>query len=236
MGRLIEDISLRDEVHVFTDRAEAGRRLSEMLSGYKGRELIVLAIPSGGVPVGYEIARALMVPLDLIIVRKIQFPDNPEAGFGAVGPDGEVIFNESLLRRSRLAEEEINRQVEKTKKVVMARNELFREKRPFPEFTGRDVIIVDDGLASGFTMYEAVRFIKRRGAGKVVVAVPTAPERTVSMLLPEVDELYCLNIRRTPFFAVADAYKNWYDVSDEEVISILKRLEEEFQKLTNNKN
>jgi len=236
MGRLIEDISLRDEVHVFTDRAEAGRRLSEMLSGYKGRELIVLAIPSGGVPVGYEIARALMVPLDLIIVRKIQFPDNPEAGFGAVGPDGEVIFNESLLRRSRLAEEEINRQVEKTKKVVMARNELFREKRPFPELTGRDVIIVDDGLASGFTMYEAVRFIKRRGAGKVIVAVPTAPERTVSMLLPEVDELYCLNIRRTPFFAVADAYKNWYDVSDEEVISILKRLEEEFQKLTNNKN
>lgn len=227
MGRLIEDITLRDEVHVFADRAEAGRRLSEMLSEHKGKELIILAIPAGGVPVGYEIAKALMAPLDLIIVRKIQFPDNPEAGFGAVGPDGEVIFNELLLSRSGLTEEEINRQVEKTKKVVMARNQLFREGRPFPELKDRDVIVVDDGLASGYTMYEAVRFIKRRGAKKVIVAVPTAPERTVYMLLSEVDELYCLNIRRTPFFAVADAYKNWYDLSDEEVLSFLKKSKEE---------
>jgi putative phosphoribosyl transferase len=233
MGRLIEDITLRDQIHVFTDRAEAGRRLSEMLYEYKGKELSVLSVPAGGVPVGYEIAKALRVPLDLIIVRKIQFPDNPEAGFGAVGPDGEVIFNELLLSRSGLTEEEIDNQVERTKKVVMARNQLFREGRPFPDLNDKIVIIVDDGLASGYTMYEAVRFIKRRGAKKVIVAVPTAPERTIHMLLPEVDELYCLNIRRTPFFAVADAYKNWYDLSDGEVIFILKRFEEEFQKLRN---
>jgi len=229
MGRLIEDTSLRDEVHVFTDRTEAGRRLSEMLSEYKGKELIILAIPAGGVPVGYKIAKDLGVLLDLIIVRKIQFPDNPEAGFGAVGPDGDVIFNELLLSRSGLTEQEIDSQVERTKKVVMARNQLFREGSPFPDLKNKDVIIVDDGLASGYTMYEAVRFIKRRGAGKVIVAVPTAPERTVHMLLPEVHELYCLNIRRTPFFAVADAYKNWYDVSDEEVITILKRRIQDYE-------
>jgi predicted phosphoribosyltransferase len=223
MGRLIEDISLREKIHVFEDRTEAGKRLSEMLSDYKSKDVIVLAIPAGGVPVGYEIAKTLCVSLDLIIVRKIQFPDNPEAGFGAVGPDEEVIFNELLLSRSGLAEYEIDKQVEKTKRVVKARNQIFREGRPFPELKSKDVIIVDDGLASGYTMYEAVRFIKRRDASKVIIAVPTAPQRTVNMLLPEVDELYCLNIRISSFFAVADAYRNWYDVSDDEVISILKK-------------
>lgn len=227
MGRLIEDITLRDKNYVFTDRTDAGKRLSEMLWEFKGKDLFVLAIPAGGVTVGYEIAKALKVSLDLIIVRKVQFPDNPEAGFGAVGPDEEVIFNELLLNKSGLTEQEIEEQVEKTKRVVRVRDQLFREGRPFPDVKNTDVIIVDDGLASGYTMYEAVRFIKRKGARKVIVAVPTAPEKTINMLLPEVDELYCLNIRRTPFFAVADAYKNWYDVGNEEVISILKRLKEE---------
>lgn len=227
MDRLIEDITLREKVYVFKDREDAGRRLSDLLQGYKGKELIVLAVPSGGVPVGFEIAKALVAPFDLIIVRKIQFPDNPEAGFGAVGPDEEVIFNESLLNKSGLTEQEIEKRVENTKSIVRKRNQLFREGRPFPDLHNRYVIIVDDGLASGYTMYEAVRFIKRRDAGKVIVAVPTAPERTVHMLMPEVDELYCLNIRRTPFFAVADAYKNWYDVSDDEVISILRKFKEE---------
>jgi predicted phosphoribosyltransferase len=117
--------------------------------------------------------------------------------------------------------------VEKTKRIVKERDQIFREGRPFPDLKNKEVIVVDDGLASGYTMYEAVRFIKRRGAVKAIVAVPTAPERTIHMLLPEVDELYCLNIRRTLFFAVADAYKNWYDLSDDEVVYILKRFKEE---------
>jgi len=229
MGKLIEDINLRDKIYVFEDRSEAGKRLSDLLLKYKDKKVIVLAIPAGGVPVGYEIAKALMVSLDLIIVKKIPFPDNPEAGFGAVGPDEEVLFNEMLLSRLGLTKQEINKQVERVKKQVRERNQNFREGKPFPNLNNKDVIIVDDGLASGYTMYEAVKFVKRKGAGKVIVAVPTAPEKTIQGLLPAVDELYCLNVRSTPFFAVADAYKNWYDVSDEEVILILNKIKEEIK-------
>ncbi|NWF51770.1 MAG: phosphoribosyltransferase [Nitrospirae bacterium] len=222
MARLIEDITLRDKIHVFDDRAEAGKRLSVILYEYKWKNLIILAVPAGGVPVAHEIAKSFGALLDLIIVRKVQIPGNPEAGFGAVGPDGEVVFNEILMNRLGLTDEEVKEQVEKTKRIVEARNQIYRSGRPFPDLQNKDVIIVDDGLASGYTMYEAVRFIKRRDASKVIVAVPTAPQRTVNMLLSEVDELYCLNIRRTSFFAVADAYRNWFDLSDEEAISILQ--------------
>lgn len=224
MSRLIEDIALRDNIYVFDDRADAGKRLSLMLSEYKGMDIIVLAIPAGGVPVAYAVAKALESAFDLIIVRKIQIPDNPEAGFGAVGPDGDVILNKLLLSRLGLTDEEINKQIEKTKRIVEARNQLFRQGRPFPDLKNKDVIVVDDGLASGYTMYEAVRFAKRRGAKRVIIAVPTAPQRTIQMLLPEVDELYCMNVRSTPVFAVADAYRNWYDISDEELSLYLKKV------------
>ncbi len=169
-----------------------------------------------------EVARKLNLPLDLMIVRKVQIPGNTEAGFGAVGPDGEVIFNQDLLKRLRLTEEEIDEEVQKTKKIVEARNRIFRGDRIFPEVVDKTAILIDDGLASGFTMAEAVSFLQRRKAKKIIVAVPTAPEETVKRLLPMVDEIYVLNIRTFFSFAVAEAYQNWYDLGDEEVISLLK--------------
>ncbi len=222
-NKRFEDPALHNQRYVFRDRSDAGKQLARKLSAYARGNALVLAIPAGGVPVGLEIARGLDLPLDLLIVRKIQIPGDTEAGFGAVGPDGEVIFNEALLSRLGLGEEEISGQVVKTKRVMEARNQLFRGGRPFPDLGGKSAILVDDGLASGFTMAEAAGFARRKGTRKIIVAVPTGSEGAVQRLLPLVDELYCLNVRTFFPFAVAEAYENWYDLSDEEVLGFLQK-------------
>lgn len=224
MQKLIEDMSLRDMLYVFEDRKEAGMLLAQRLLGYKGTDGIVLGIPSGGVPVAAKVAQALALPLDLIIVRKVQIPYNPEAGFGAVGPDSKVLLNQELLSSLDLTDEEVDRQIQITIDKIKRRNELFRKGLPFPTVKNKVVIIVDDGLASGYTMHSAIDFVKRHEPQKIVVAVPTASDKTVDFILPQVDELVCLNVRSGFIFAVADAYVNWYDLEDNEVISILKNF------------
>jgi predicted phosphoribosyltransferase len=222
MGILFEDTSLRNKSHVFADRVEAGRLLSEKLLKYSDTDAIVLAIPAGGVPVASEIARGTHLAMDLVLVRKVQIPGNPEAGFGAVGPDGDVIINNELLRQLGLTHAEADQQIEKTRKVLDQRNSLFRKGRPFPDIAGKTVILADDGLASGYTMSEAVAFIKKKDPNSIVVAVPTAPRRTVDFIMPEVHEIYCLNVRSLYPFAVAEAYRTWHDVTDNEVLALLK--------------
>jgi len=223
MGKLVEDVSLRDKNDVFMDRSQAGHLLALQLSKYKGTDSITLAIPSGGVPVGSEIREALGLLMDLIIVRKVQIPGNTEAGFGAMGSDGEVILNEALFERLGLTEEETASQISKTRDVIRERERLFRAGRPFPSIINRNAIIVDDGLASGYTMLAAVNIVKSKKPKKIIIAVPTASRNTADLILPEVDELICLNVRSGYPFAVADAYQNWYDVTDEEVLEILKK-------------
>ncbi|MEK6738211.1 MAG: phosphoribosyltransferase family protein [Planctomycetota bacterium] len=224
MGKLVENLKLRNKTRIFKDRAEAGKLLSEKLKHLASPDTIVLAIPAGGVPVGYEIAKSNGLLMDVLIVRKIQIPGNTEAGFGALGPDGKAIFNERLLRSLRLTEEEINQQIEKTKRVLEERNRSYRGNRPFPDLKNKVAVIVDDGLASGYTMLEAVNFVKSKQVKKIIVAVPTASESSIDLLLPEVDEIYCLNARALYPFAVAEAYMKWYDVGDEEVIALLRDL------------
>ena len=224
MQRLIEDASLRDKLYVFKDRKEAGTLLAQQLLGYKDTDGIVFAIPSGGVPVAAEIAKALTLPLDLIIVRKVQVPRNPEAGLGAVSPDNKVLLNESLLRTLSLSEEDVEPQIQITIDIIKKRNILFRKGLPFPSIKGRVVIIVDDGLASGYTMLSAIDYVKRHEPNKIVIAVPTGLKRTIEIILPEVDELVCLNMRSGFVFAVADAYEDWHDLEDDEVISILNNF------------
>jgi predicted phosphoribosyltransferase len=224
MGNIIEDKNLRNKSFVFEDREDAGRRLSQFLSEYKGSDSVVLSIPSGGMPVGKEIKDALSLPLDLLIVRKIQIPWNPEAGFGAVNLDGYVIFNEPLLHSLELPENVINEQIEKTKEILLKRNELFRKGKGFPSLKNKTTIIVDDGLASGYTMIAATEFVKKRNPSKIIIAVPTGSYSTVRKISSIVDSLYCLNIREGYPYAVAEAYRNWYDLSDEEVLRILKVL------------
>ena len=224
MQRLIEDAFLRNNLYVFKDRKEAGMLLAQRLLGYKDTDGIVFAIPSGGVPVAAEIAKALTLPLDLIIVRKVQIPYNHEAGFGAVSPDNKVLLNKNLLRALSLSEKDVERQIQITIDIIKKRNLLFRKGLPFPSIKGRVAIIVDDGLASGYTMRSAIDYVKRHDPQKIVVAVPTGSKGTVEIILPEVDELVCLNIRSGYEFAVANAYEDWYDLNDNEVISILNTI------------
>ena len=221
---LIEDLYLRDKLYVFRDRKEAGTILARKLLKYKGTDGLVLGIPSGGVPVAAELAKALSLPVELVILRKIQIPHNTEAGFGAVAPDYKVLINEDLLSMLNLSQKYVERQIKLTIDTIKKRDDLFRKGLPFPSVKNKIVIIVDDGLASGYTMLSAVEFLRRHEPKKIVVAVPTGSKRTVDFILPNVDELICLNIRSGFTFAVADAYENWYDLTDNDVISILQEF------------
>lgn len=202
----------------------AGRLLAARLLDYRGQAVRVFAIPAGGVPVAAEIALVLEVPLDLVIVRKIQLPWTTEAGFGALNPAGEAVFNQDLIDRFQMTPQDIETQVQKTLANLKEREERLRQNRPYPDLAGATTIIADDGLASGYTMRTAVNFLKGKGAGKIIVAVPTGSARTVQDLLPLVDELFCLNVRGGWSFAVAEAYEDWYDLTEAEVLEIMKSL------------
>jgi len=222
MSELIEDKTLRNRTGVFADRFEAGRLLARKLERFRGSKPLVLAIPSGGVPVGSEISRELDLDLDLLIVRKVQIPWDTEAGFGAVNMDGDFLVNEGLLMSLHLSEEEVEEQVAKTRATIARRDEKFRGGRPFPVVAGRPVMLVDDGLASGYTMRVAIAFLKKRNPSAIIVAVPTGCGATVRELLPEVDTLCCLNIRDSYPFAVASAYRRWRDLTDRDVLDLLR--------------
>ncbi len=221
MGTLIEDSALRDRVFVFADRTEAGNALVTRLDHYHGAGGFVLAIPAGGVPVAMEISRGLLLPWDVVIVRKVQVPGNTEVGFGAMDPEGEVLLNASMLSRLALSEKTILQQIEKTRKVIEQRTRKFRMERPFPDLANKVVILVDDGLASGYTLKAAVRYVRKGKPFKIVAAVPTGARYSAEEMLPEVDELVCLNVRSGYPYAVADAYREWRDIRDEEVLVLL---------------
>lgn len=212
---------LRNRADVFSDREHAGKYLSEMLRQYKNSNAIVFAIPAGGVPVGAEIAENLQIPLDVAVVSKITLPWNTEAGYGAVAFDGTVRINRDIVSRTGLSEDEIENGIEKTRNKVKRRIAEFRGGKPPIQMGGRSVILVDDGIASGFTMIVAVEAFKKMRADEIVVAVPTGHWGAIEKIIGDVETLYCANLRSGWTFAVADAYLNWSDVSEEEVVEIL---------------
>lgn len=212
----------RDRTFIFRDRFHAGELLALKLLSLTLEKPQLLAIPSGGVPVGYAASNKIHAPLDLIIVRKIQIPWNTEAGFGALAWDGTLILNEELISTLELTTQVVDKCISLTEEVIRERLKKFRDDKPMPELNGKQVILVDDGLASGFTMLAAIKSVKKSNPEKVIVAVPTGSEEAVKLIAANVDELLCLNIRSGPVFAVADAYKDWYDLTDKEVINLLK--------------
>jgi predicted phosphoribosyltransferase len=157
MRNLVEDRNLRNKRYVFENRAAAGRKLSQMLLDFHHSDVVVLAIPSGDVPVAIEMRKGWPFQFDLLIVRKVQIPWDTEAGFGAVNLDGEVILNEELLRSLRLPQDLIEAQIERTKEILKKRDQVFRRGRDFPPIKSRIVILVDDGLASGYSMIAAIQ-------------------------------------------------------------------------------
>lgn len=221
MARLVEDPELRNKVKVFADRTDAGRALADLVAPYISRDTVVLAIPSGGVPVGVTIANELRLDLGLVLVRKLAFPEQPEAGFGAITLDGTTVLNEDLVQWSGLTEEEIQEVKERTMRGLRERADLFGTSIKVP--AGKDVLLVDDGLASGFTMLAAVRSLMSQSPGSVSVAVPTASRDAAQRVMDEVGTVFCANVRAGTSFAVAEAYRHWYDLTEEEALSLLPR-------------
>lgn len=222
VATIIEDPSLRNRCGVFQDRHEAGELLAIALESFRGKDAIVLAIPSGGVPIGLAIATHLDLPFDLFIVRKLPIPGNPEAGFGAISLEGDVVLNHAVVRMLGLSDTEIEEQADSVRVELRARERIFRGKRPPLDLRGRTVILTDDGLASGYTMMAAVRMVRRHKPHEIVLAVPTASLSTIDLLAREVDRIICLNVRTGSYFAVAEAYRNWHDLSREEVVDLLR--------------
>jgi predicted phosphoribosyltransferase len=213
----------RRRVGVFEDREEAGAVLADLLRGREGGPAVVLAIPAGGVPVAVSLAGRLAWPVDVASVSKITLPGNTEVGCGAAAFDGSVELNDPLLRRLGLGGRELSERIAETVAKVKRRHEALRAGRGPVQLAGRDAVLVDDGLASGFTMRLAAKAAAALAARRVVVAVPTAPATSVAGLLDRADEIWCVNIRSGGSFAVADAYRNWRDVSEAEAAAILRR-------------
>jgi predicted phosphoribosyltransferase len=221
---------LRDQVRIFRNRDHAGRVVAGMLGQFKETDSLVLAIPSGGVPVGVAIAEELNLPLEAAVVSKITLPWNTEAGYGAVAFDGTVRINEDLLPHLRLSEQQIAEGVEKTRQKVQRRVRRFLGERPFPDLTRKAVILVDDGLASGFTLLVSIEAVRRLGSGEIIIAVPTNSADRVRKVAREVDALYCANIREGWGFAVAEAYRRWVDLEEEEALRLYDDYQARFRK------
>jgi putative phosphoribosyl transferase len=207
----------------FQDRQDAGQKLSQKLTAYRGNNTTVLAIPHGGVPVGIKIAENLGARLDLMVVRKIPIPTDPEAGYGAVADDGTILLNEPLVARFGLTPAQIERQAQAVKVEIDQRKTRYQGKEPSFPLDGRTVLLVDDGLASGFTMLAAIESARRRGAVKVVVAVPVASASAFQRVGAKADAIISLIVAQTSYFAVAGFYHQWYDLTEKDVIRYLKQ-------------
>ena len=206
----------------YRDREDAGKVLASRLLAYRDQDVIVLAIPNGGVPVGRVIAKELRAGLYLMIVRKLQIPYNPEAGFGAVTSDGFLLLNHPLVESLGLTEKVIRKQKEKALESIRSRQEFFGKRAELPAMEDRTVILVDDGLASGFTMEAAVKSVKNRGAKSIIITVPTSSYRRLES---RVEKIICPDLSRVRIFAVANAYENWYDLNENEVLRLLENAQ-----------
>jgi putative phosphoribosyl transferase len=208
---------------MFADRRDAGVQLISRLKEYKDQQgVIVLSLPRGGVATGYEIARSLHIPLDIVIVRKIGFPGQPELGIGAVSETGTVVLNTSIISTYGVPKEYIEREVSRQKEEISRRVKLYRKGKKLPSLEGKTVILVDDGVATGATMKSAITTLKEENLKKLIVALPVAPPGVVKELEQMVDIFICIE---TPFdfMAVGSYYHDFTQVSDEEVINLLER-------------
>jgi len=210
---------------LFYDRTDAGRRLAKLLKRRIQGPCVVLAIPRGGVVVGYEVAKELGCPLDVVISRKVGAPAQPELAVGAVAEDGVVFVDEEIAGLVGVSRDYVERRAREELREVRRRAEEYRGGREMPELSGKTVVLVDDGLATGLTMMAAVHMARNKGAEKVVVAVPVSPPETVAKLQRHADEVICLE---TPsnFYAIGQFYERFDQLTDEETNSILRKSRE----------
>jgi putative phosphoribosyl transferase len=207
-------------MNMFEDRQDAGIRLGEALAHYESIHPLVLGIPRGGVEVAFHVAQRLNAEMAVVIVRKLPMPGNPESGFGALAEDGSRYMFEPAV--AALLPDTVQRIVETQKLEIQRRIRVFRKGEPLPAIRGRTVIVVDDGIAMGSTIRAAILLCRKRHAKKVVVASPVADPSVAEALSDEADDVVVLE-RPSWFRAVAQVYRHWYDVPDEEVIHILEQ-------------
>jgi len=201
---------------LFENRYDAGKKLSEHMAEFKNRPAVVLAIPNGGIPVAHYVALELGAAMDIIISRKIPIPLAPEGGFGAVTDDGTVILNHDVLKRINLNDAQINYQVNQVRNDIQQRSLIYRSSRPVSVLTGKIAVLVDDGLASGYTMLAAIESVRRKKPGMVVVAVPVASAMAVKTVEKTADRIVSVVTDYSPRFYVSDYYRYWNVLSDRE--------------------
>lgn len=212
----------------FTDRRDAGRKLTQKLSGYAGKpDILVLALPRGGVPVAYEVALALSAPLDVFMVRKLGLPGREELAMGAVASGGVRVLNRDIIRMLSIPEEVINIVVKQELKELQRREELYRGNRPTPEVRERTILLIDDGLATGASMRAAIAGLRAQDPARIVVAVPAAAPEVQEALRTEVDEIVCA-ITPEPFYGVGRWYEDFSQVTDEEVRILLEEANHQY--------
>ncbi len=202
---------LDEHIGVFEDRRDAGRVLATLLEPLRGTDAVILAVPSGGVPIADEVARRLALPLDVAVVSKVTLPWNTEVGCGAVAFDGSTRLDRPFAEQVGLSDRAYRAAVEATREKVQRRLALFRAGHPAVPFAGRTAVLIDDGVASGATLHLAAEAVRRAGATRVVIAVPTGRKLSLEALEAVADEIYCANVRSHPRFAVAHAYRSWQD-------------------------
>ncbi len=209
-------------VHVFADRIEAGRALAERLARRSYERPVVLALPRGGVPVAAEVAKALGAPLDLVLVRKIGVPFQPELAVGAIvdGPHPEIVINEDVRRLAGVSEDDIAAVKERELAEIDRRRQTYLKGREHVPIEGATAIVIDDGIATGATVRAALKGLRRREPARLVLAVGVAPPETLAKLRPEVDDIVCLEAP-DPFFAISLYYRDFRQVADEEVVALL---------------
>ena len=209
---------------LFRDRLDAGQALARELQGHYGgrKDLLVLGLARGGVPVGYEVARALGAPLDAFVVRKLGVPGHPELAMGAIATGGAQIVNDEVVSHLAIPEEAFEAVAAEERLELARRTRAFRGDRPDPVVRGKTVILVDDGLATGSTMRAAVAALRRQGPLRIVVAVPVGSSSTCAEIAGEVDDVVCAETPE-PFYAVGQAYQDFAQTTDEEVKSLLER-------------
>ena len=207
---------------IFRDRRDAGKKLAQALHHFtKKPHTLIFALPRGGVPVAFEVAKALQLPLDIFLVRKLGVPDEEELAMGAIGMGGVLILNQDIIDHLRLSSETIERVKAKETRILEERNQRYREGRPLPDVSDKTVILIDDGIATGATMRVAIVAIKQLGCAHLIVAVPVAPAATVGEITNEADAVFALQ-QPDPFYAIGNWYQDFSQTSDEEMRFLLQ--------------